>query len=225
MSQSGRLYVIATPIGHPKDITLRALELLQSVDAVICEERRKGSTLLKKLNLQTEELIPLNEHNELDNAEEIAMRILQHNQTMALISDAGTPVFADPGSYLIKNLVELGVQVVPVPGPSSIMAALSILDFKLDHFMYEGFLPRDPTKRRGRLKYLRSLRIPIILMDTPYRLGAVLEDIAKVFGPNKQATLACDLTQHTETVLRGEVDDILAQIQGRKAEFVLIVHA
>lgn len=225
MSQSGRLYVIATPIGHPKDITLRALELLQSVDAVICEERRKGSTLLKKLNLQTEELIPLNEHNELDNAEEIAMRILQHNQTMALISDAGTPVFADPGSYLIKNLVELGVQVVPVPGPSSIMAALSILDFKLDHFMYEGFLPRDPTKRRGRLKYLRSLRIPIILMDTPYRLGAVLEDIAKVFGPNKQATLACDLTQHTETVLRGEVGDILAQIQGRKAEFVLIVHA
>ena len=167
MSQQGRLYVIATPIGHPKDITLRALELLQSVDAIICEERRQGSRLLKKLNIQTDELIPLNEHNELENAEEIAMRIIQHNQTMALISDAGTPVFADPGSYLIKNLVELGIQVVPIPGPSSIMAALSVLDFKLDHFFYEGFLPRDPKKRRGRLKYLRSLRIPIVLMDTP----------------------------------------------------------
>jgi 16S rRNA (cytidine1402-2'-O)-methyltransferase len=225
MSQLGRLYVIATPIGHPKDITLRALELLQSVDAVICEERRKGSKLLKKLNLQTDELIPLNEHNELENAEEIAIRIVQHNQTMALISDAGTPVFADPGSFLIKNLIELGVQVVPIPGPSSIMAALSVLDFKPDHFMYEGFLPRDPIKRRGRLKYLRSLRIPIILMDTPYRLGAVLDDVAKVFGANKKATLACDLTQHTETILRGEVGDILAQIKGRKAEFVLIMHA
>ena len=225
MNQSGCLFVIATPIGHPKDITLRALELLQSVDAVICEERRQGSKLMKMLNIQTDELIPLNEHNELENAEEIALRIVQHNQTMALISDAGTPVFADPGGYLIKNLVELGVPVVPVPGPSSIMAALSILDFKLDHFFYEGFLPRDPTKRRNRLKYLRSLRIPVVIMDTPYRLGAVLEAIATTFGANRHITLACDLTQHSETILRGEVGNILSQIQGLKAEFVLIIHA
>src|SRR5512142_1936519 len=126
MITKGHLYIVATPIGNPRDITLRALDVLQEVDAVICEEYREGSTLLKKLGI-SKEVIEINEHNETDQAPQVLQRLLLQ-QSMALISDCGTPVFADPGATLIKLVVDSGVPVVPIPGPSSLMATLSILD-------------------------------------------------------------------------------------------------
>lgn len=216
------LYVVATPIGNPRDITLRALDVLKEVDAVICEEQREGSTLLKKLGITTP-LLLLNEHNEADRANEIALRIHQ-GETMALISDCGTPVFADPGAALIARLVELDVRITPVPGPSSLMAALSVLDANLDRFLYAGFLPRDKTERRNALRYLRNLRIPFIVMDAPYRLGAVMDDIEAVFGGGMRVSLCLDLTLPGESILRGPISQVRGRIGQRKSEFVLIVH-
>jgi 16S rRNA (cytidine1402-2'-O)-methyltransferase len=222
MIEKGRLYIVATPIGNPRDITLRALDVLQEVDAVICEEYREGSTMLKKLGI-SKDIILVNEHNEAEQAPQLAIRLHQ-GQSMALISDCGTPVFADPGATLIRYLVEMGVPVVPVPGPSSLMAALSVLDFKLDRFIYAGFLPRDRTERRKALKALRSTRYPIILMDAPYRLGPLLTDLEEVYGNGASVTLAIDITLPGETIFRGTIAEAQKRLGQRKSEFVLVVH-
>jgi 16S rRNA (cytidine1402-2'-O)-methyltransferase len=221
MIDKGCLYIVATPIGNPRDITLRALDVLQEVDAVICEEYREGSTLLKRLGI-TKEIVLINEHNEAEQAPQIAQRLLLGG-TLALISDCGTPVFADPGATLIHYLVEQGVPVVPIPGPSSLMATLSVLDYKLDRFIYAGFLPRDRAERRKALKYLRSTRFPIILMDAPYRLGALLDDLNDVYGSGTTITLAMDLTLSGEAIFRGTIADARKQLSQRKSEFVMIV--
>lgn len=222
MIEKGRLYVVATPIGHPRDITLRALDVLQEVDAVVCEEYRAGSTLLKRLGIE-KEIILLNEHNEADQADQVAQRIFQ-DQSLALISDCGTPVFADPGATLIRRLTEQGVTIVPIPGPSSLMAALSVLDVKLDRFIYAGFLPRDRNERRKAIKHLRAMRFPIILMDAPYRLIPLLDDIEAAYGSGTIVTLAMDLTLPGESILRGTISEVKKKTGQRKSEFVLIVH-
>jgi 16S rRNA (cytidine1402-2'-O)-methyltransferase len=223
MNESGRLYVVATPIGNPRDITLRALDILQEVDAVICEEYREGSTLLKKLGI-SKEIILVNEHNEAEQTPGIVERLMLRGQSMALISDCGTPIFADPGATLIRSLVEMGIAIIPIPGPSSLMAALSVLDVKLDRFIYAGFLPRDRTERRKALKALRAMRYPIILMDAPYRLMPLLDDVADVYGGGVTLTLAMDITLPGETIFRGTAAEARKRLGQRKSEFVLIVH-
>lgn len=218
----GKLYIVATPIGNPRDITLRAIDILQAVDAILCEEYREGSTLLKQLGIQ-KELLLINEHNEASQSSEIVNRILL-GQSLALISDCGTPVFADPGAALIRQLVEIGVMIVPIPGPSSLMTALSILDVRLDRFIYAGFLPRERAERRKALKSLRTTRFPIILMDAPYRLGALLEDLGEVYGGSAVITLAMDLTLEGETIFRGTIAEAVKSLSRRKSEFVMVVH-
>ncbi len=223
MPKTGHLYIVATPIGNYQDITLRAIETLRQVDAVICENTRHGSTLLKKLDIPSKELVVLDEHNEQQQAADIALRLVQ-GASMALISDAGTPVFADPGRYLIQVTNDYGVPVSPIPGPSSLMAALSVLDFNLGQYVFGGFLSRDPDQRRKELFSLRSLHMPVVLMDTPYRMLPLLDDVAKVFGKGQQITLTADLTLPKETIYRGSVVEVRQQVQKRKAEFILIVH-
>jgi 16S rRNA (cytidine1402-2'-O)-methyltransferase len=222
---TGRLYIVATPIGNPGDITLRALEILKNVDAVICEETKEGSSFLKRAGVVPKELIALNEHNETTLVPDLVNRLLLTNANMALISDCGTPVFADPGHFLIQQATQMGIPVSPIPGPSSLMAALSILDFRPEHFYFAGFLPRVSEERRRELTRLRNLRVPIIIMDTPYRLQAVLDDVVKAFGKGHQVTLAADLTQSSEFILRGPAGELARQVTGRKAEFILILHA
>ncbi len=222
MVEKGCLYIVATSIGNPRDITLRALDILQAVDAVICEEYREGSTLLKRLEIQ-KEIIEINEHNEASQSPLVVER-LRAGQSMALISDCGTPVFADPGATLIHLLVEEDIPVVPIPGASSLMATLSILDMKLDRFIYAGFLPRDRAERKKALKHLRSTRFPIILMDAPYRLAALLVDLEDAYGGGTQITLAMDLTLPGETIFRGTIAEASRKVGQRKSEFVLIVH-
>jgi 16S rRNA (cytidine1402-2'-O)-methyltransferase len=219
----GLLYVVATPIGNYKDITLRALEIFRSASAVVCEEQREGSILMKKLGIDPVELITLNEHNEKTRTPDIITRLWQ-GQTLALISDCGTPVFADPGSNLIAQVVQAGIRVVPIPGPSSLMAALSILDTRLDKFQFAGFLPREAAQRIRELEKLRDVRLPVILMDTPYRMQALLADISKVFGQGQAITLATNLTLPNEKIFRGRVKDVIQGTRGIKAEFILILH-
>lgn len=222
MKAFGKLYIVATPIGNPGDITERAVETLKSVNAVVCEEHKPGSTLLKKLGIEGKEIALLNEHNEEEAAADLLVRML-NGESLALISDCGTPVFSDPGAYLIQMASSSGVTVSPIPGASSLMAALSVLDFKMGRFVFAGFLARDPEQRRGELTRYRSLRIPIVLMDTPYRLGALLDDVIKVFGKNAFVTVAFDLTLPTETVYRGEAEVVRKQVGPRKGEFILVV--
>lgn len=222
MPSTGKLYIVATPIGNKGDITLRAIETLRSVDGVICEELREGSILLKQLDITPKELIDLNEHNEAEKAMDLVIQMTQ-GKSYALISDGGTPVFSDPGHYLVRQAREFGIPVTPVPGASSLMAALSVLDFKLEKFVFGGFLSRDPAQRRQELTRLRALRMPVVLMDTPYRLNALLTDVVKVFGKGQRVTLALNVTQPGEEILRGSAGELLKRLGKRKAEFFLIL--
>jgi len=217
----GRLSIVATPIGHPRDITLRALETLRQVDAVICEEARPGSTLLKKNDIQ-KPLILLNEHNEDEAVPQIVMRLL-NGENLALISDCGTPVFADPGRSLLQALEDSGIQVTPVPGPASLTAAISVCKFDLRNFIYGGFLPRERGERRRALSSLKASGMPVILMDAPYRLKALLEDVTIVFGQDQPVMLGCDLTLPGEKVLHGSLREVTSRTVGKKCEYVLIV--
>lgn len=224
MPSKPKLSIVAIPIGHPDDITLRAIETLRQADAIICEEIKEASTLLKRLEITGKELISLNEHNEIELVPTLLMRLVQTNEHMALISDCGTPVFSDPGSALIGQAANYGIKVTPVPGASSLMAALSVLGFKPDRFVYGGFLPRDADVRRRELMRLRGLRMTVVLMDTPYRMAALLDDVARTFGKGAQVTLACDLTLPKETIYRGTAGEVKQQAGQRKAEFILIIH-
>ena len=219
----GCLFVVSTPIGNCRDITLRALDVLAEVDAVIIEEYRQGSTLLKKLGVVEKELILLNEHNEKEDSL-IIVEELKQGKRYALISDCGTPVFADPGTELVRLSMENGISVIPVPGPSSLMAAISLSPLPLEEFYFVGFLPRKKEVRYKKLSTLKKLRIPIILMDAPYRLTRLLSEVIEVFGKACLITLAFDLTLATEKVLHGSIEHILKKMIDKKGEFILIVH-
>lgn len=220
----GNLYIVATPIGNWEDITLRALNILREVDILVCEEYREGSTLLKKLSLPAKELINLNEHNEIEQVEIVIQKLIE-GANIALISDCGTPVFADPGHLLINRATQMRIKVIPIPGPSSLMAALSILDFKLDRFYFAGFLPREKEQRKNALISLKLMDVPILLMDTPYRLEKLLEEVEQTFGKNRRITLAINITMENEKFLRGTVAEITQHLTQKKAEFILIVHS
>ena len=221
-NQFGKLFIVATPIGNPQDITLRAIEILRSVDAVICEERKDGSRLLKQLEIAGKPLIELNEHNEGDMIQQVLIDLM-NGKNMALISDCGTPVFSDPGKQLLKLMSEMRIQVVPVPGASSLMAALSLCPFDMENFTFLGFLPPKTEQRSAVLQKHTTSNFPIILMDTPYRLAKLLDEVSKTFGRQQQIFLSLDLTLSSEATYLGTVQDVASQVQARKAEFILIL--
>lgn len=221
--QPGTLYIVSTPIGNYRDITLRALDTLRAADAIICEEYRQGSTLLKKLDIQEKELLQLNEHNEEEQAAEI-IQILFKGKDLALISDCGTPAFADPGTYLIKLALEYQIKVIPIPGVSSLMTAISVSPLPMDQFYFAGFLPRKTEVRQNKLRELAKMRVPIILMDTPYRLEKMLQEIKSVFGNKKMVTLTLDLTLDSEKIIHGYISEVISAVGKRKSEFLLILH-
>ena len=220
--QFGNLFIVATPIGNPQDITLRAIETLKNVDAVICEERKDGSRLLKQLGITGKPRIELNEHNESEMINQVLIELM-NGKHMALGSDCGTPVFSDPGNQLLKLMTETRVKVVPVPGASSLMAARSGCPFDMESFTFLGFLPPKTEQRAAVLQKHTISDRPLILMDTPYRLSKLLDEVGKAFGRQQQVFLALDLTLPGESLLLGSVQDVSAQVQGRKAEFILIL--
>lgn len=223
INNPGILYIIATPIGNPDDITLRAINTLKEVDGVICEEYRDGSTLLKSIGVEKKELIQYNEHNAAAQTPAIVDKLLT-GSNLALVSDCGTPVFADPGYLLVQQASQYQIRVIPIPGPSSLTATLSLLDFKLDEFYFAGFLPRDTSLRAERLQKLKAVKVPIVLMDTPYRLQKLLDEVITAFGKSCQAMLACDLTLSTETIYRGTLHEIRSSLKKQKAEFMLVLY-
>ncbi len=218
------LSIVATPIGHPKDISLRALEVLQEAEVVIGEERRIASTLLKKLNIPSKELYLLNEHSTDSDVMELAELCKQ--KKVALISDCGTPSFYDPGYQLVHQCRKLKIPVLSVPGASSLMTLLSMVSEKVTQFYFAGFLPADNEIRQRRLKQLLLSKEPLVLMDTPYRLIKLLSELENQLGPRK-ILLGLNLTQEDELTLEGSAAHLLQTLKGRnieKAEFILLIY-
>jgi 16S rRNA (cytidine1402-2'-O)-methyltransferase len=219
----GTLTIVATPIGNPKDITLRAIEVLQSADIVLCEDLKPARRLLHELKID-KDLLPLNEHTTKQATEE-AIELLLEGKNLALISDAGTPLVADPGNQLVMKAVRSGIRVTTAPGASSVMSALVLSGLPLDSFYFAGFLPREKSERARRAKELAGLRDTIVLLEAPYRLGQLLEDLGAAFGPGREAALAIELTTSKERVVRGTLLDLREQFERApfKGEYVVVL--
>ena len=219
----GKLYIVSVPIGNPDDITLRAIKVLKEVDLVVCEEMKEGRKLLNKLKIPTP-IDNLNEHNE-ESRTPIFLEFLRNGRKIALISDAGTPLFEDPGRKFVQRVIEEGIEVTAVPGPSSLMAALVVSGIDFKRFYYYGLLPRKKEDRRKILKKLINFPDPIVFLDAPYRLVQVLHDVKRVFGPRRRVVVACDLTTEQEFIFRGTAKEALNYFKEKdeKREFVLIV--
>jgi 16S rRNA (cytidine1402-2'-O)-methyltransferase len=217
------LYIVSVPIGNYDDITLRALNILRKADFIICEEYREARRLLSKYKIE-KDLVELNEHNEEKASEEILQMIL-NGKSAALISDCGTPLFSDPGHLLVDLAIQNKIDVVPISGVSSLLAALvgSGLDF--EKFYYYGWLSPKKDIRRKQLLDLKRRKETIVLMDTPYRLKTLMEDVVKLLGVNVPCVLAFELTKEKEKFYRGNAGNILKLVEKEnlKGEFVLII--
>lgn len=222
----GTLFVVATPIGNLADLPPRALDTLRRVDAVCAEDTRHTRQLLAHFGIERP-LLALHEHNEGELAARLVAR-LQAGQSLALVSDAGTPLVSDPGFRLVRAAREAGVRVSPVPGPSALVAALSVAGLPSDRFVFEGFLPARSAARRERLAQLACEPRTLIFYESAHRIADTLADAADAFGAQRQAVLARELTKLFETVLDGSLSALHAQVQAdpdqRRGEFVLLVH-
>lgn len=221
---NSKLYIVSTPIGNYNDITLRALNILMETDFIICEEFKEAKRFLSHFKIE-KELFSINEHNEEESSREV-LKKLKEGKSGALISDCGTPLFSDPGKILVRMCIDAGIDIVPVPGANSLLAALVGSGFNLDKFYYAGWLSPKSEIRKKELSSLKSIRSLIVLMETPYRLKAILSDISKIFGPKTETVLAFELTLPAEKFLRGNVSEILkiAETKNLKGEFVLLVN-
>jgi 16S rRNA (cytidine1402-2'-O)-methyltransferase len=220
----GKLYLVSTPIGNPDDITLRGLSLLKNADFIICEEYREARRLLSHYEIE-KELISLNEHNEREVSGDILLRIMD-GRSAALISDAGTPLFSDPGHYLTALCIQNEIDIIPVPGANSLLPALVGSGFSFEKFYYYGWLSPKKDIRRQQLIKLKNVKEVLIFMDTPYRLQSLMEDIIKIMGSNIPAVLAFQLTMPDEKFYRGNTGKIfnVAVKENLKGEYVLIIN-
>ncbi len=220
---SGILYLVATPIGNYADITFRAVEVLKNVDIVIYEERKEGGRLLRHLGIE-KPVESLNEHNEKA-ATYTIIEHLKSGKNIALIADCGTPVFSDPGQFLVRQANELKIKIVPIPGASSLLPALTVSGFSIDKFIFYGWLSPKRPRRIAELQNLRKELRTIVLMDTPYRLLALLKDMSEIFGETRKLCLAFNLTLSDEEIFHGTAPQLYKQLsqQEKKGEFVIVM--
>lgn len=224
MSIPGKLYIVSIPIGNYEDITFRAIRILKEVDFIICEEFKEARRLLSNLKIN-KELFSINEHNENENADEIIIKLAE-GKSAALISDCGTPLFSDPGHLLVQLAIQNRIEVIPIPGTSSLLAAFVGCGIDFENFYYYGWLSPKKDIRKLQLLDLKRHREIIILMDTPYRLRTLLEDVAKLWSKNVPIVLAYELTKPREKFYRGSCEEVLriAVKENLKGEFVLIIN-
>ncbi len=227
MKQVGTLYVVATPIGNLGDITLRALETLKSVDAIAAEDTRHTSGLLSHFGI-SKKLIAVHEHNEQQSAEKLLAQ-LKNGENIALVTDAGTPAVSDPGAIVVKIVRNAGVKVVPIPGVSAVIAALSASGITQSGFQFVGFLPASGAARRKTLEQLKAQTVTLVFYEAPHRIIESIVDIAKVLGEDRQVTFARELTKTFETIYTSSADRASAWLQAdanqQRGEFVLLVEA
>jgi 16S rRNA (cytidine1402-2'-O)-methyltransferase len=222
----GRLFVVATPIGNLDDISSRALEVLRGAELIAAEDTRHSRKLLAHYGIVTP-LAAFHEHNERHMTGELLQR-LAGGSDIALISDAGTPLISDPGFHLVREARTAGARVIPIPGPSALLCALSAAGLPTDRFVFEGFLPAREVARRGRLELLAAESRTLVFYESPHRIVDCLRDMAVVFGPGREAVVARELTKLYETI-RGAAVGVLAEwisedSDRQKGEFVIVVH-
>ena len=224
-AQPGTLHIVATPIGNLADLTPRAQEVLRTVAAICAENTRRSGQLLSHFGIATP-LLALHEHNEDALAQRIVAR-LAGGESLALVSDAGTPLVSDPGYRLVRAARAAGVRVSPVPGACAAIAALSVAGLPSDRFSFEGFLPAKAAARRDRLTRLAGEPRTLVFYEASHRIAESLADCRAAFGDARPAVLARELTKLFETVLDGTLADLHARVEAddnqRKGEFVLIV--
>ncbi len=204
---SGTLYVVATPIGNLGDFTPRAREILGEVSVIAAEDTRHTGQLLKEFGIHTT-LVSLHEHNEARRSEALIERLLS-GDSIALVSDAGTPLISDPGFDLVVAARARGIRVTPIPGPSAAIAALSVAGLPTDRFAFEGFLPAKASARRAQLEALRAERRTLIFYEGPHRIKEVLGDMLEVFGPERRAVVCRELTKRFETTYGGTLEELV----------------
>lgn len=211
---NGILYVVGTPIGNLEDISHRATRVLAEADLIACEDTRHTCRLLDHFGIRTP-MVSYHEHNEAERAAEL-LKSMEAGKTIALVSDAGTPLVSDPGYRLVHAAVERGIRVVPIPGPSAATAALSASGLATDSFRFAGFPPAKAGQRRRWLESLKNDTATVVLYEAPHRILETLEEIAAVFG-ERQVVLARELTKVHEEFLRGTAAEIAAELRSRSA--------
>lgn len=224
-AQSGTLYVVATPIGNLRDITVRALDVLKSVDVVAAEDTRQTRKLLAHYGIAAR-IIPVHEHNERNAAQALA-KLLAAGRSVALVTDAGTPGLSDPGARAVGEARRRGLRVVPVPGPSALTAALSVSGLTSARFLFAGFLPAKAAERRAALEALAAAPDPMVFFEAPHRLAETLTDMARILGGARTILIARELTKMFEEIHQCALSEAASWVGGRpqrsRGEFVLVV--
>jgi 16S rRNA (cytidine1402-2'-O)-methyltransferase len=218
------LYIVATPIGNLEDITLRALRVLRQADVIACEDTRHTQKLLNHFDIKTPTQ-SYHQHNEAARARELVERI-SRGERVALVSDAGMPGISDPGERVVRAAVELGLNVVAIPGPSAMISALVASGLPTESFRFAGFLPARSGERRSALESLREASETLVFYEAPHRILEMLSDLEKAFGPERRMVLARELTKVHEEFLRGTIGEVSAELTKRgaiKGEITVIV--
>jgi len=218
----GTLFVVSTPIGNLEDITLRALRILQEVHLVAAEDTRRTRILLSAHAISAS-LISYHDHNKRTQGNRLIAKLLA-GQSIALVSDAGTPGISDPGYFLINLAIQNQIRVVPVPGVSAIIAALSVSGLPSDRFSFEGFLPRKANARRKAIRQFKDKEETLVLYESPYRIGATLGDLLEILG-DRWVVVARELTKRYEEVMRGNLSQVLGKMNENrvKGELTILV--
>ena len=219
----GTLYLVATPIGNLQDITLRAIETLKMVDVIACEDTRQTSKLLQRYEIR-KPLVSLHDHNERARTPELIEQ-LRGGQSVALVSDGGTPLINDPGWYLVHRVIEEGLPVSWIPGPTALIGALVLSGLPTDRFVFEGFLPVKSGARRKRLEQLKEEERTVVLYESPHRLLKTLKEIYEILG---EVSVSCarELTKTFEEVKRGRASEVLKHFEQHapRGEFVITIN-
>ena len=220
------LYVVATPIGNLRDITLRALEVLATADVVAAEDKRNTAHLLSHHGISANRLIAVHQHNERGAAEKI-IALLQAGQSVAFVSDAGTPAVSDPGALLVQAVRAAGLRVIPIPGANAAIAALSAAGLADPHFLFYGFLPNRSAARRTALQALSNHPCTLVFYEAPHRIVECVSDLCAVLGGERQVVLAREITKLFETIHACALQDaeawLLSDSDQQRGEFVVLV--
>lgn len=218
---SGILYVVATPIGNLEDITLRALRILRDVSLIAAEDTRRTGRLLQHYSISTP-TTSLHEHNERHRARALIAR-LERGESIALVSDAGTPVISDPGQFLVSSARRAGIRVDAIPGPSAVLTALSISGLPASEFTFLGFPPSRSNDRAKWFDRLATEQRLIIFFEAPHRIGSAIDALAKRFGPDHEIGVARELTKTHEEMVIGPISEIVALIEQPRGEYTVLV--
>ncbi|MDD2929935.1 MAG: 16S rRNA (cytidine(1402)-2'-O)-methyltransferase [Sideroxydans sp.] len=220
------LYVVATPIGNLSDITLRALGILNGVDVVAAEDTRNTRHLLQHHGLSDAKLLAVHQHNERGSANKV-IALLQEGKSVALVTDAGTPAVSDPGAVLVEAVREAGLRVIPIPGASAVITALSASGLANPHFMFYGFLPNKSGARRATLQALANQTCTLVFYEAPHRILECAADLQEVFGGEREIVFAREITKLFESIHRCKLGDAMDWLNNdannQRGEFVLLV--